>query len=166
MEERRHNPRYVTAALDITALCSLHYIMTTDRHLREMARLAAAAALARGEIARQPCIKCGTRIAEMHHQDYSKPLDIEWLCRRCHQAEHRREARLNSSLRTAHPIVQIRMSDKDRALIDKAAEAMSISRSGFMRLMCLQAARAVLKPPHPTEHGDSALAEAADGKTP
>ena len=35
-----------------------------------------------------PCESCGAERADRHHNDYSKPLDIRWLCRKCHIAEH------------------------------------------------------------------------------
>jgi hypothetical protein len=46
-------------------------------------------AIRRGKLLRQPCAKCGALKANAHHHDYSKPLDIQWLCSPCHGEEHR-----------------------------------------------------------------------------
>lgn len=56
----------------------------------EMARAITASAIARGELVRQPCEVCGAEKADAHHPDYSKPLDVMWLCRAHHIAEHHR----------------------------------------------------------------------------
>lgn len=37
-----------------------------------------------GRLARQPCEVCGDP-AEAHHEDYSKPLDVQWLCFKHHR---------------------------------------------------------------------------------
>jgi len=35
------------------------------------------------------CDKCGLKKPiEAHHQNYSKPLKVRWLCRQCHIALH------------------------------------------------------------------------------
>lgn len=39
-------------------------------------------------ITRTPCIKCGDPKSQGHHHDYSKPLDVTWLCFKCHRLEH------------------------------------------------------------------------------
>lgn len=51
------------------------------------ARLQAWRAIQSGELVRQPCEKCGAAKVEAHHDDYSKPLAVRWLCRLHHIAE-------------------------------------------------------------------------------
>ena len=43
-----------------------------------------------GKMQRKPCEHCGKEPAHAHHHDYSKPLDVTFLCVRCHHNEHRR----------------------------------------------------------------------------
>lgn len=46
-------------------------------------------AIKRGQLVRLPCEACGdTKKTDAHHDDYSKPLDIRWLCRSCHLRHH------------------------------------------------------------------------------
>ena len=49
-----------------------------------MARSLVGRALLRGDLSKEPCEVCGNR-SEAHHDDYSKPLAVRWLCRRHHQ---------------------------------------------------------------------------------
>lgn len=42
-----------------------------------------------GNIVRGNCVVCGTSKVEAHHHDYSKPLDVIWLCHLHHaRVEH------------------------------------------------------------------------------
>ena len=36
------------------------------------------------------CEKCSVPAVEAHHEDYSKPLEVKWLCVACHRAAHRK----------------------------------------------------------------------------
>lgn len=48
-----------------------------------------ATALKKGLIKKSPCEICGDKIVEAHHDDYTKPLDVRWLCKKCHMKWHR-----------------------------------------------------------------------------
>lgn len=46
-------------------------------------------AVAAGKIIKQPCKVCGdTYRIHGHHNDYSKPLEVEWFCAKHHQRFH------------------------------------------------------------------------------
>lgn len=49
-------------------------------------------AIQSGKLIRQPCERCG-QPAEAHHDDYSRTLDVRWLCRTQHVALHQEENR-------------------------------------------------------------------------
>lgn len=42
----------------------------------------------RGKILKQPCRVCGDKEAQGHHEDYAKPYDVIWLCRKHHAQRH------------------------------------------------------------------------------
>jgi tRNA(Arg) A34 adenosine deaminase TadA len=55
---------------------------------RFAARDALNAAVRYGIIKRLPCEVCGDRKSHGHHHDYSKPLEVTWLCRAHHDDLH------------------------------------------------------------------------------
>ena len=52
--------------------------------LKRSARRKVSTEIEAGRMARNPCEDCGADRSEAHHEDYAKPLDIRWLCKRCH----------------------------------------------------------------------------------
>lgn len=42
-----------------------------------------------GKLTPLPCLICGTAETEAHHPDYSRPLDVIWLCTTHHKAAHK-----------------------------------------------------------------------------
>lgn len=54
---------------------------------RGAATRAVAYAIKKGRLVRMPCEACGEK-AEAHHDDYSKPLAVRWLCRPHHMQHH------------------------------------------------------------------------------
>lgn len=41
-----------------------------------------------GKLIPQPCEACGEEPAHAHHDDYTRPLDVRWLCPAHHRQHH------------------------------------------------------------------------------
>ena len=58
---------------------------------KHLAHRAVMRAVHRGRVVRPAsCSRCGSVCApHAHHHDYTKRLDVVWLCRQCHAAAHK-----------------------------------------------------------------------------
>lgn len=52
------------------------------------ARQAVGNAIRDGRFAKLPCEVCGSVDSQAHHEDYSRPLDVRWLCFKHHRETH------------------------------------------------------------------------------
>jgi hypothetical protein len=57
---------------------------------KRRARVIVGNAIRRGDLIRCACERCGkVDGSHAHHEDYSKPLNVVWLCSICHAARHK-----------------------------------------------------------------------------
>lgn len=59
-----------------------------EEPLKYSARVAVSNAVRDGRLLRVPCEVCGAVNSEAHHEDYSKPLEVVWLCKLHHEIAH------------------------------------------------------------------------------
>jgi len=59
-----------------------------DKPERIMARYAVSNAVRDGKLRKMDCAFCGSSNTVAHHHDYTKPLDVTWLCPPCHTRFH------------------------------------------------------------------------------
>lgn len=59
--------------------------------LKRKAHLTIGNGITAGKIVKpDACVDCGANgIIHGHHPDYSKPLEVEWLCEPCHRTRHK-----------------------------------------------------------------------------
>jgi hypothetical protein len=56
---------------------------------KRKAQIALGNAIRDGKIDKGPCIKCASiHNVHGHHEDYNYPLDVVWLCPKCHKIRH------------------------------------------------------------------------------
>lgn len=63
-------------------------MLESEKRLRIQARTMVNHAVRDGKLTRGVCECCGFGKTQAHHPDYNKPLEIKWLCRKCHWQEH------------------------------------------------------------------------------
>ena len=66
-----------------------HKELNEEQKLKANARSYLNTYVNRGLINKEPCSKCNNPIAEAHHEDYNKPLEVIWFCRECHLEYHK-----------------------------------------------------------------------------
>lgn len=59
------------------------------KHKRDV-HLLTNAATRLGLLVKKPCEICGMLKVDAHHDDYTKPLEVRWLCRKHHNEHHRK----------------------------------------------------------------------------
>lgn len=90
-----------------------------------------AKAIREGVLIRQPCNQCGGPASKSHahHEDYSRPLDVTWVCSRCHRLRHgelKREANGPTALLCFRPDTTL------KAALQRAARDDQRSLSGLI----------------------------------
>lgn len=90
LEVREHQP----AQVPLLSLNTKEILSRLGRREQMRARRIFHSAEERGEVVRpDTCSRCGERTRiEAHHADYSKPLEVEWLCFPCHRSLHVEQA--------------------------------------------------------------------------
>ena len=63
--------------------------LNPDQRKKDNCRSYAGVYKRRGKLAQKPCDQCGASDSQMHHDDYSKPLQVSWKCRGCHLELHK-----------------------------------------------------------------------------
>lgn len=70
---------------------------TQSHPVETRAQKAAHKAIVSGKLVRQPCEVCGEEKVHAHHDDYTKPLEVRWLCPSHHRLEHFRQKGIHGS---------------------------------------------------------------------
>lgn len=61
---------------------------SVPKNVKKNAREKVRQAIRAGKLDKKPCEQCGDPDSQAHHYDYYEPLEIQWLCRRCHNTRH------------------------------------------------------------------------------
>lgn len=76
--------------------------LAADNYARDrqkyIAHYTAGNAIKNGRLKRMPCEICGDQKTQAHHSDYSKPLEVTWLCDAHHKITHKTKSLVQTVL--------------------------------------------------------------------
>ena len=75
----------------------IHKISSDKYRVRQKARHRLRYMVSVGKIVRGLCVICGNPKTQGHHADYTKPLDVQWLCAKHHGETHRKSKIVNGA---------------------------------------------------------------------
>jgi hypothetical protein len=98
--------------------------------VKVQARKAVAHAISAGHLTPAPCETCGATPTQGHHDDYSKPLVVRWLCAPCHSKLHNQKHPLTKACEVCGVVFTPHPTKRARAKTCSAAcRKESISRA-------------------------------------
>lgn len=65
-----------------------HSELPDEQRKRANARSYLNVYLRKKKVKKEPCVICGEPEVEAHHNDYGKPLEVVWYCRKHHLGHH------------------------------------------------------------------------------
>lgn len=87
--KQRLNKRYFSISLGKKAIYKKTILFRDKFPQKYKAYIAVQSAIRNGSLVRGKCEICGLKKTHAHHDDYSKPLDVRWLCALCHIRVHK-----------------------------------------------------------------------------
>lgn len=100
LEHRRQARReYDLTEAGIAARKKAGYNWASNHRNKKNSHLKVHRAIISGELKKLPCERCGVSdYVEAHHEDYSKPLEVVWLCDHHHKERHKELREIERSI--------------------------------------------------------------------
>ena len=97
---------------------------------RQAARQITHYAVSVGKLKKQPCEVCGDVNVQAHHEDYTKPMEVRWLCRRHHNDAH------GKGTLTKPRKLLLKLKPELHAVWKASADAVGLTLSEWIRRAC------------------------------